>query len=122
MSGALDRLVPRIKTLVDRVGKTVTFKIPASESYDPTTLAVTETSVSDVAAVVTPPESYSSHFIDGDVIRIGDMHFSLPASGLTFTPAEGQRVVIGSDTWHVVQVVAEYTGELVGYYDIQVRK
>lgn len=121
MAGALDTLVPKALALVNRLGKTVAFKVPASQTYNPATGVVTETGSTDVSAVVTPPSAYHVRLVDGDMIRQGDVKVSVPASGLSFTPVPGQKVVIDSKTWHVVAVRPVYTGELIALYELQLR-
>jgi hypothetical protein len=116
MPGALDPLVPAIKTLIDTFGKTVTFYTEAG-AYDPATggLTATETAVS---VTVTPPEPVRD-FMSGSDVKRGEIKCSFPAQDLAFTPKLGQRVVIDSQSYNIVRLVPTYTGELIGMYDIE---
>ena len=71
---------------------------------------------------MTPPENYNSRWIDGDLILEGDAQVSLAASGLTFTPENGQVITLDSQKWKIVRVQSEYTGDNIGLYVLQLRR
>jgi hypothetical protein len=114
------KLIPKVLALVNNYGTTATFVELTTQTYDPTDGDVTEVGVNHNHKV-TPPQPVHQ-FREGDVVRIGDCEINLPASGLGFTPDEGMRVVIGSETWRIVRFDPIYTGDLVALYRIFLRR
>lgn len=123
MATALDTtLIPKIKSIIDTYGKTVTIAVPGLTHYDADSGSVIEAGTVTHTVKVTPPENYNSRWIDGDLILEGDCQISLAASGLTFTPENGHVFTIDSQKWKVVRVQTEYTGDDIGLYVMQLRR
>lgn len=66
--------------------------------------------------------AYELRYVDGDVVRVGDLRLILPASGLAFTPEEGQTCSVDGKTWKVVRVVPYSSGEQNAAWEVQVRR
>lgn len=123
MSTALDlRLVPKVLSIIDRYGTTVTFKEPVGQVNDPKTGTVTVASVTSHSAKVTPPAPYDVRMVDGDLIRRDDCKVILAAQGLAWVPTLTWSVQIGSETWTIVAVSPLRTGDDVAAYEIQLRR
>lgn len=120
---ALDRsLVPKVLSLVNRLGKTGKITSVSSYTFNPANGSVTENGATTQFKKVTPPEEYSRYVVDGDSIKLGDMKVLLPASGLSFVPARGFSIKIDSVTFDIVRVEPIYTGKQVGAYQLQLRR
>lgn len=115
------RLIPKVKLLIEKYGKTVTIQ-RATYTYDPSTLTNTPTPLTDVEIKVTPPENYSSTEVDGDLIQADDLRVWLPSKDLDWTPAPNMHVVMDGKTFRIVQVETIYTGELIALYGLQLRR
>ena len=123
MATTLDTaLIPKIKSVIDTYGKTVTIDVAGLTHYDPDSGAVIEAGTITHTVKVTPPEGFATRWIDGDLIQEGDAQVSLATSGLTFTPVNGQVVTIDAQAWNVVRVQSEYTGDEIGLYTLQLRR
>lgn len=128
MTGALDTKMRELAvTLIDRFGKSVTWTKYAS-TPTPSTGVVTRTGTS-YTATITPPLQYDpstgrtgSQFNAGALTSTGYCIVTLAASGLSFTPANGDELTIDSATWRVVAVQAVYSGSLVAAYTAQIRR
>lgn len=122
MATSLDtRLVPRIKTLVEKYGLPATF-VTQSETYDPATGVTTLGSPTNHSVTVTPPAPYRRGYVPGSDVPGEDLEALLYASGLAFTPAAGQKATVDGQTFRVVSVSPLYTGEQVGAYVLQLRR
>lgn len=116
-----DELVPEIKEIIDELGKSMTFAVPSSESYDPTTGEVTRTT-DPFEVVCSPPIDYEDRYIDGDLIKEGDVQIFIPTAELLFTPTLGMGVTIDAIEWTIINLRPIYTGELIGVYETRLRK
>lgn len=122
MSGELDaRLRPKAKELILKYGKTVTFHVPDSKTYDPETGQVTETGVQDKGVVVSPPRGFEASMVNADTVREGDRRFLMYAKDATVTPVAGLEVTMDGERWTVVHVAELFSGELIAAWDVQVR-
>ena len=115
-----DKLRPKVVTIIDTYGKSVTF-FTGTKTAD---LAAGTVSggVTQVVVKATPPESYSSALVDGSNIRQGDLKITIAAKDLTFTPIAGQQVTFDSRSFKVVGVMPIYSGDLVAAYTCQLRE
>jgi len=114
-------LVPVSLDLINSFGKDGTFTVKDSEAYDPSTGVVSVTT-STVVIKMSPPTPYERRYINGDLVKAGDTEVLIAASGLTFTPDEGQKVEFDSETWNVVSVGRLYSGESIAVYRLQLRR
>lgn len=121
MTGALDTKMRAIAvSLIDRFGKSVTWTKYAS-TVTPSTGVVTRTGTS-YTVTITPPMGPDSSYKPTSLIREGDRLVTVAASGLAFTPTEGDELTIDAATWRVVAVQAVYSGSLVAAYTAQIRR
>lgn len=116
------KLVPKATELLDLYGKAVTWSVTIGAAYNPASGAVTVGTTTNHSVKVSPPDPYSSRYIDGDLVRVGDARVYVAAELLTFTPAEGQTITIDSATWKIVRVNAIYSGESIALWEAQVRR
>jgi len=123
MSTSLDlALVPAVYDLIDELGKSVTLSSVTSSSYDPATGSTT-IATSNKTAKATPPEPYDIRYIDGDIIRTGDMKTLIAAQGLTWTPVVGMAMTWASgNVWRVVRLSPIYSGADICAYELQLRQ
>lgn len=117
-----DRLVPRVKELVERYGAPAAFRVPGSKEYDPDAGQTVEADAQDVQARITPPEPYRHGFVRDDLVKEGDLKTYVAASGLGFTPTSGMKVTFGGVAWRAEHVSAIYTGEQVALYELLLRR
>jgi len=106
--------------LITEFGQSITLKVSAGTAYDPSTGGVTITYTDQVGHGCTV--DFDKGLIDGEKVRIGDRLVLLSPLGLT-EPTEGDKLVIGSDTWNIVPpvTVTNPAGTPV-LYEVQVRK
>ena len=128
MTGALDTKMRALAaTLIDRFGKSVTWTKKSTTYTASTGVAVPTTT--NYTVTITPPLQYDpstgrtgSQFNAGALTSTGYCIVTLAASGLSFTPANGDELTIDSATWRVVAVQAVYSGSLVAAYTAQIRR
>lgn len=106
--------------LIVEFGQVVTLKVAAGTAYNPATGEVTVTYTDQAGHGCTV--DFDKGLIDGEKVRIGDRLVLLSPFGLS-EPTEGDKLVIGSDTWNVIPpvVVTNPAGTPV-LYEVQVRK
>jgi hypothetical protein len=122
MSTDLDvRLIPRVKSIVGRLGKDLTFH---EEFFKDDDAAGTREKISELEHVVkcTPPEGVTVHEVSGDDIRMGDQKCFLPAQGLEFEPVDKMPVTIDDEVWRIVAIKPIRTGEDIAIYQLWMRK
>ena len=123
MTTILDkRLIPRVKVIVDKYGKTVTFRTYPAETYDAASGSTTEGVKTDYSRKVTPPQNYESKYIDGEIIQEGDCQIFVPTKDLGFTPAKGMKVIFDSEVWKIIGLKPIYTGDDIALYELQLRR
>jgi len=121
MSTVLDtKLRPKVVSLLGKYGTSYVIGVNAG-AYNPGTGA-TASSVTSYTVDGSPPTPYSSRYIDGDLIRHGDLWFIIAGQDIGFTPKEGQLVTFQTKKFHIVSVEAMYSGDLIAAYRLQVRK
>lgn len=120
---ALDtRMLAKVVTIIERYGKTVIFSVYPDAAYDATTGVNTQGTASQYAKKVIPPYPVEDKYIDGDLIRAGDMLTGVAAQDIEFTPEPGVEVSIDSKTWKVIKSNPIYCNEKVVLYILQLRK
>jgi len=115
--------VPLATELIDEMGKTVVFKTYPDAAYDE---VEGETDLGDVVSYtkkIIPPFNYDQKYIDGEVIKVGDMQTGIAGQGLEFTPEPGLvEVIIDEQTWNIVNMMPLYSGEQIALFLLQLRK
>ncbi len=120
MATELDtKLIPKIKAILNRFGKLVTF-VATTQSYNPAT-GVNTLTPTNKQWKITPPESAVAYGNE-TTVQVGDLRIYFAAEAITFTPVVGMTVVIDSVNWRIVALDTFYTGELVGLYSAQLRR
>ncbi len=116
------KLIPKVKRLVVKYGKTMDFIVPATKTYNRLTGATSETSPTTYSKKVTPPEPYIEGYVPAESIKVGDTKVYLPSEDLEFTPKNGYLVEFGATKWRMEFVNPIYSGELVALYELLLRK
>ena len=115
-------LLEDVYDIIDELGKTVTFWAYGSDTYDPTTGKRTTGDATEYDKKVIPPYEIALRYVDGDVIKVGDLLTGVPAKDIEFTPIKGMSVTIGDDIWSIVRVSPIYSGERICLYLLQLRR
>lgn len=115
-------LLEDVFDIIAELGKTVTFWVYGSETYNPATGKQTTGDATQYNLKVLPPYSIELKYVDGDVIKAGDMLSGVPAKDIEFTPARGMSVTLGDDIWVIKQVSPIYSGEWIALYLFQLRR
>lgn len=117
----LDRLIPRIKTIITKYGKSVTRYAKVTKDYDPTTGTTTVSGLSENPCKITPPEPWTKDPLPGVAVLMGDM--SCYTDTVSGEPSIGDTLAASDWTkdWTIVGVGRIYTGDLVGLYVLQLR-
>ena len=115
-------MIPRVRTIVRKLGIDATFTVISGDAYDPTTGDKSAGTPTDYTKKITPFEMYDEKYIDGDVVKAGDVRVLLPANSLEFDPKTGMDVVVALNKYKVIHQKPIYTGEQIGLYDLQLRR
>jgi len=100
----------------------VVFNLYPMSAYDPASGETVKGTVSQYVKKVIPPSPVEERYIDGDLIRSGDLWTGAAALNIEFTPEPGIEVMIDNQTWKVVQVKPVYANEKMVLYNLQLRK
>ena len=95
-------MVGRVKRILDDLGRDVTYRSIA-RAYTVSTGDVVETPT-DYTVRASPLYNVDFRYVDSDIVRIDDSVIIIHSSALGFTPARADRLVIGGDTWNVIDV------------------
>lgn len=102
----------KIEAFVTERGMNATFTVPGTRSYNPATGVWSDGTTSEVVEKTSPPFEDVSQFTDDlDLRQQAAAAIILPSSGLTFTPAEGMKVVIGGDTFKIMRITHYRLGD-----------
>jgi hypothetical protein len=119
-----ERLIPAAQSILDRFGKQVSFIVPTSPSYDPGTGVLTQGATQTKTTKMTPPEPYESKYVDGDIIRKGDLRAYIAAQDLDFQPERAHLVTLDTEDtrWYVVRANPVYSGQKAVLWEVQLRR
>lgn len=117
-----DKLIPRVKTIIEDLGKELTFTESTGGTYNPATGEVTGETNTDYAVKCSPPDQYEARFVNNDTIKVGDVRTFLPSQNLSFTPVRGMKVVFDSLSWKVLELRPIYSGDSIVVYELQLRQ
>ena len=115
-------LLEDVYDIIDEFGKVVTFWVYGSAVYDPLTGKETLGDATQYNLKVIPPYSVELRYVDGDLIKAGDMLSGVPSKDILFTPVKGMSVSVGSDIWTIERVSPVYSGEWICLYLFQLRR
>lgn len=124
MTTELDtELIPAVFDCIEEFGKSISFVTETTPGvYSALTGETTGEVESTVVRKVTPPEAANERFIDGDVVKRGDLVTFVAAKDLTFTVINGMKILFDGDTFKVVQVTKIYSGDDVALIQIFIRR
>ena len=117
-----DRLVPKTKEILHRLGKSMDLSVVTTPGTYNDDGSITGEVEATQTVTGSPPIEYSSRLIDGDVIKLGDVQVFLAALGLTLTPAESMKVTFDGEDWKAVTVKKIYSGDLIALWELQLRR
>jgi hypothetical protein len=117
-----EELLDDVYDLIDELGKTVTFWLYGSDSYNPATGKQSTGDATQYNLKVIPPYEVELKYVDGDLVRIGDLVSGVPAKNIQFIPERGIKVTIDSAIWEIMRVTPIYSGEWICLYIFQLRK
>jgi hypothetical protein len=108
-------------SLITDLGNSATFKNKTSDVYDPTT-GKTTTATADKAVTVAGPFGVDPKLVDGDLIQARDAIITLSAEGITtWSPDVGEKVVIDSKTWVIVEIKTHRTQDTTIAWEMRIR-
>jgi hypothetical protein len=116
-----DDFVPFVAEMAEEFGAVATFDVTTGGTYSPSTGAVTGGTTTQYQVKIIPPEPYSLFYVDGDVVREGDLKTMIQAQGLAFTPARNMKVTFDSRVFTCLAVDPIYSGALVCGWMLQLR-
>lgn len=119
MTALDDRLVPRVKALIERFGKLLTFTIEET-SFD---AAAGATVVNDrrlESVRCSPPAQFMIEAAGGTAKLSESLETYLPAQGLSFEPKVGMVVSFDGRDRKVLGVGKVYTGEAIAVFRLEV--
>lgn len=122
MTTKLDqRLVPRIKKLIAKLGKTVTFRVVTGAAVGQLDGTASAGATTEYSVKVTPPgppegsrASHAEELASGEGGVTGAVEVMVAAEGLPFTPAIGMVVEIDGRDWLVSALDPVHTGDQIG--------
>lgn len=114
-----DKLVPKALELINKFGLSATYTTER-RTYDPATRKSVLVTV-EYTVKVTPPFGYDERLIVTEIIRADDSFILIAGSGLAFTPAMGDFILIKTVKWRVARSQPLYSGEQVAAYQLQLR-
>lgn len=127
---AIDKAArPIAKSVIAQFGQEVTFTEKASQTYNPTTGALSSTDTDHTTFAViqdskrslgTQHSQYGRQASSGQTLH--EKNLLIAGLDLGFVPIEGMRVTVGSDKYTVSEVIATYSGEEVATYEIIAQK
>lgn len=105
---------------IEANGASVTLRKAGTETYDPATGDLTG-SPTDYATKGLI-ENYSDFFIAQGIVQSGDRKVTIAAASLTVSPEQGDTLLIGTESFDVVEVKREYAGDTAVIHILQIRK
>lgn len=110
-------------------GFAVTLRRQTAGTYNPVTGEFSGESTTDYAAQalissqnMSQTGNTGERYFNGTLIQTGDKILMLAASGLSVTPAPGDRLIIGSVAWQIVTLITVEPGGVALFYRVLVRK
>ena len=122
MTSLDDKLLPAVLKLINDLGTPMTYEITTGKTYDPETrksTAGTTTTHSNVKSA--PPDKYNQRFIDGDLIKQGDMVTYVAGKDAVFTPVINMKVTHQGNVYKAMNVSPIYSGDFIAAWEIQLR-
>lgn len=127
---AIDKAArPVAKSVIEQFGRQVTFIEKASQTYNPTTGALSSTDTTHTTFAVIQESKRKLAIQHGQYGRqassgqtLDEKSLLIAGFELGFEPIEGMRVTIGSDTYTVNEVIATFSGQEVATFEVMAHK
>lgn len=116
--GFTERMAATAKRMIDTYGAAATLVTSGTAIYNPATGFNIATGMS-TRAVQVVIEAKRRRYMNGDTVEQGDLVATICAD---FTPAPGDRLRLGGDTYLVQDVKATYAGSAAVLYELTVKK
>ena len=117
-----DELLEAVYDIIDEFGKIVTFWIYPDQDYDPTIGENTLGDPTQYSKKVIPPYQINLKYVDGKLIKLGDLLTGIAAQDIEFTPTLKMKITIDSNIWTIININPIYSGEQIALYLLQLRK
>ena len=117
-----EELLEDVYDIIAELGKTFTFWVYGSDTYNPATGKQSTGDATPYDLKVIPPYQVELKYVNGDLIKAGDLLSVVPAKDIKFTPERGIRVTVDSAVWVIERVSPIYSGEWICLYLFQLRK
>lgn len=120
-----DRAAATALRLLTKYGQTVTLRRITTGDYDPSTGSASQTTTDYTASAAKFDFDFRMSgmtFVPGTLIQSGDKQIFMSAHSLGITPAPGDQVIIGVDTWPVMGVKELKPADTAVLYEILGRK
>ena len=115
-----DKLLPAVKSMATNLGTTVTVVVE-SLTYTAATGATSRSTTTHASQKLLGVRPVSKEYLESGLAQDGDTQGLFAASGLAFTPAQGDRVTINSKDYTTVRSEDIYSGESIVAYRVQLR-
>lgn len=107
------------KDSVETYGAAMTLRKPGAAAYNPATGDVAASSTD--FAVRGLIESYSEFHVAQGLVKAGDRRIIIAAGSLSVTPQQGDTLLLGGQTFFIVNVKSDYAGDTPILHTLQVR-
>lgn len=115
-------LLPDVFDIIQELGKTVTFWVYPEATFDPITGTRSSGDAIQYHKKVYPPDDVNLRYVDGDLIKVGDMVTGVAAKDIEFIPSRGMRVTIDDSIWVIHHVSPIRSGEWIVLYGLYLRR
>lgn len=110
-----------VNTFLTDIGRAMTLRRITAGTYDVTT-GITSGDTSTDYAGYGRIGDYSDRARDGTIIKEGDRRVTFMPTNTAIAPQVGDRLVVGSDTYAIVNFQTREIGGTVAEYTLQIRK
>jgi len=115
-------MLEAVDEIIAELGKVLTFWVYPTETYNPATGKKTTSDATQYNKKAIPPYEVSLKYVDGDLVKVGDLATGVPAKDIEFTPEKGMKVSIDTAIWVITRVAPIYSGEWICLYLLQLRR
>ena len=121
MTTALDKkLLPKVISLLNNLGKQVTITRLTGEVFDPTTLETTNTGSEAQTVKITPPYPYEETYYNDTSIKAGDLKCYV-SPDVVFDPELNYQMTVDGQLWTIVKMMPIYSGDNIVLFGAQLR-
>jgi len=116
-----NEMVPEAQAILDEFGMDVILTYETG-TYDAATGSVSTPAPTTETVKMSPPVPIEMKYVDGDVIKHGDVEAYLAAQDLVNTPRNGMKVTIKGEVFQAVEASPLYSGELIAAWKLRLRR